>query len=60
MDLFTLGVITAGIVIGAAVTVTILRAKRRRSPPVVGRLDFDSYKEGELDKRGLIDRTKWH
>ncbi|BAH74199.1 hypothetical protein [Solidesulfovibrio magneticus] len=60
MDLFTLGVIIAGIVIGAAVTVTILRAKRRRSPPVAGRFDSDGYKESELGKRGLIDRTKWH
>ena len=60
MDLFTLGVIIAGIVFGAAVAVAILRAKRRRSPPEAGRFDFDGYKESELSKRGLIDRTKWH
>lgn len=60
MDLFALGVVIAGIVIGAAVTVAILRAKRRKSPPVPRRFDFDGYKESELDMRGLIDRTKWH
>lgn len=34
MDLFTLGVTVAGIVLSAAVTVATLRVKRRRSLPV--------------------------
>ena len=46
-------------VTGAAITVVLLRAKRKQSPPVIGRLNFDSYKAGELDQRGLLDRTKW-
>ena len=46
-------------VTGAAITVVLLRAKRKQSPPVIGRLNFDSYKADELDQRGLLDRTKW-
>ncbi|KHK01644.1 MAG: hypothetical protein ACP59X_05040 [Solidesulfovibrio sp. DCME] len=60
MDIFILGVTLAGIVIGTVITLVILRTKRKQSSPVKKRFDFDGYKAGELDKRGLIDRTKWH
>ena len=56
MDSLTaIGVIFAGIIIGAAITVVILRAKRKQSP---ARFTFDDYKARELDRRGLLDRTK--
>lgn len=56
MDTLTaIGVTVAGIIIGAAITVVILRAKRKQSP---SRFPFDAYKARELDRRGMIDRTK--
>lgn len=40
--------------------VVILRTKRRDAGSVPGVFDFDNYKEGELSRRGLFDKTKWH
>ena len=44
----------------ALVTVFVLRTKRHDAGSVPGRFDFDGYKEGELTRRGVFDKTKWH
>ena len=51
---------TIGLAVLALVAIFVWKAKRRRSPPEAGRFDFDGYKASELNRRGLIDRTKWH
>ena len=53
-----IAVALAGAVL-ALVAVFVLKAKHQPGS-VHGRFDFDGYKEGELNRRGLIDRTKWH
>lgn len=55
-------IITAALAVGVFVLVAIfvLRTKRHDGGSVPGRFDFDGYKESELSKRGLFDKTKWH
>lgn len=55
-------IITAALAVGvvALVAVFVLRTKRRDAGSVPGRFDFDGYKEGELTRRGVFDKTKWH
>ena len=48
--------------VGAAIAVVILfilMAKRHDAGTVVGRFNFDGYKESELSQRGVQDKTKW-
>lgn len=54
-------IITAALItaVFTLLAVVVLRAKRHDSGTVPGRFDFDGYKEGELSKRGLFDKTKW-
>ncbi|WP_428558903.1 MAG: hypothetical protein ACP59X_12900 [Solidesulfovibrio sp. DCME] len=42
----------------ALVAVFVLRTKRHDAGSVPGRFDFDQYKEGELNRRGMPDRPK--
>lgn len=55
-------IITAALAVGALalVAVFVLRTKRHDAGSVPGRFDFDGYKEGELTRRGVFDKTKWH
>ena len=48
------------IVVLALVSVFVLKAKHRPGS-VHGdfRFDFDGYKTSELNRRGLLDRTRW-
>lgn len=46
-------------VIFALLALFALKAKRRDPGNIPGRFDFDRYKEGELSRRGLFDKTKW-
>lgn len=36
-----------------------LADKRQDGGSVPGRFDFDRYKQSELSRRGLFDKTKW-
>ena len=38
----------------------VLRTKRHDGGSVPGRFNFDGYKESELTRRGVFDKTKWH
>lgn len=54
-------IITAALAVGvfALVAVFVLRAKRHDGGTVPGPFHFDRYKQHELSKRGLFDKTKW-
>jgi len=54
-------IITAALAVGVFVLVAFLalRTKRHDAGNVPGRFNFDSYKESELSKRGMFDKTKW-
>jgi len=43
----------------ALVAYLILRTKRQDNGSVHGHFHFDHYKQNELSKRGLFDKTKW-
>jgi len=43
----------------ALVAVFILRTKRHDAGSVPGRFDFADFKDRELSKRGVFDRTEW-
>lgn len=49
-------VITAAL---AGAAVSVLKAKHQPGS-VHGDFRFDRHKEGELSRRGLLDRTQWH
>lgn len=53
-------IIAAALAMGALalVAVFVLRTKRHDAGSVPGRFDFDGYKESELNRRGMLDRTK--
>ena len=54
-------IITGIIVLATLAVMAIFVLKAKRQPGSVhGRFDFDGYKEGELSRRGLLDRTQWH
>ena len=55
-------IITAALAVGVFTLVAIfaLRAKRHDAGSVPGRFNFDGYKESELTRRGVFDKTKWH
>ncbi|BAH75005.1 hypothetical protein [Solidesulfovibrio magneticus] len=55
-------IIAAALAMGvlAMVAAFVLRNKRHDAGSVPGRFDFDGYKEGELTRRGVFDKTKWH
>ncbi|BAH74201.1 hypothetical protein [Solidesulfovibrio magneticus] len=48
----------AGAVLAAA-AIFVMKAKHRPGS-VHGDFRFDRHKEGELSRRGLLDRTQWH
>lgn len=54
-------IIAAVLAVGvfALVAVFVLRTKRHNSGSVPGHFHFDHYKQNELSKRGLFDKTKW-
>ena len=54
-----IAVALAGAVL-ALVAVFVLRTKRHDAGSVPGRFNFDGYKESELTRRGVFDKTKWH
>ena len=53
--------IITGIIVLAALALAAIFAMRAKPRPgsIHGGFHFDRYKEGELSRRGLIDRTKW-
>ncbi len=51
---------TIGLAVLALLAIFVLKAKHHDAGSVHGHFDFDGYKAGELNRRGLIDRTKWH
>ena len=54
-------IITAALAAGALALVAVfaLRTKRHDAGSVPGRFNFDGYKESELTRRGVFDKTKW-
>jgi len=54
-------IIVIALAVGAVALVAVLalRIKRHDAGNVPGRFNFDGYKEGELTRRGLFDKTKW-
>ncbi|MFP5259455.1 MAG: hypothetical protein ACLGQH_10570 [Acidobacteriota bacterium] len=54
-------IITAALItaVFALLAVIVLRSKRHDSGTAPGRFELAGYKEGELSKRGLFDKTKW-
>jgi len=54
-------IIAIALAVGAFVLVAVLalRIKRHDAGNVPGRFDFDRYKETELTRRGVFDKTKW-
>lgn len=54
-------IFTAALVVAVLALVAIFITKAKHQPGSVhGRFDFDGYKEGELNRRGLFDKTKWN
>lgn len=50
------------LLLGVVIILVVLyamMAKRHDAGPVPGHFDFDRYKESELSRRGLFDKTKW-
>ncbi len=45
--------------VGIPVAIYFFTAKPPGGGSVPGRFDFDRYKESELSRRGLFDKTKW-
>ncbi|MFU2207161.1 hypothetical protein [Solidesulfovibrio sp. C21] len=43
----------------ALVAIFAIAANRHDGATVPGHFDFDRYKQNELSKRGLFDKTKW-
>ena len=54
-------IVTGIIVLAVLALVAIFITKAKHRPGSVhGDFHFDRHKAGELNRRGLIDRTKWH
>jgi hypothetical protein len=51
-------IITAFVGIGVLLGLYVARAKEKRDIHI-SRFDFASFKDRELSKRGVLDRTKW-
>ena len=53
-------IIAAALAVGLLIlaAVFVLRTKRHDGDSVPSRFNFDGYKEGELSRRGMLDRTK--
>jgi hypothetical protein len=51
--------ITLAVGVIVLVAVLVLRTKRQDGGSVPGFFHFDHYKQNELSKRGLFDKTKW-
>jgi hypothetical protein len=54
-------IIIAVVFVGLAVLVALYVARARESKDIriSGRFDFADFKDRELSKRGVFDRTKW-
>lgn len=54
-------IIAIALAVGFMVLLVVLglRIKRHNAGSVPGRFDFDKYKEGELNRRGMLNRTNW-
>ena len=57
MDWIFIGITVLAVL--ALVAVFILKAKHRPGS-VHGDFRFDRHKTGELNRRGLFDKTQWH
>jgi hypothetical protein len=44
----------------ALAAIFAIAAHRYDGATVPGHFDFDRYKQNELSRRGLFDKTKWH
>ena len=54
-------IFTAALAVAVLAMVAIFIWKAKHQPGSVhGDFHFDRHKAGELNRRGLIDRTKWH
>ena len=53
-------VVAIAVVVFILVAVFVLRTKRQDGGSVPGQFNFDGYKESELTRRGVFDKTKWH
>ena len=53
-------VLAIAVVVFILAAVFVLRTKRHDGGSVPGRFNFDGYKESELTRRGVFDKTKWH
>jgi hypothetical protein len=51
--------IALGVGVVVLMVVLALRAKSHGGGSVSGGFDFEKYKEGELARRGVYDKTKW-
>jgi hypothetical protein len=49
----------AFIVVAALVALYVAKTKARKDVSIPGRFDFAEFKDRELSKRGVFDRTKW-
>ena len=45
--------------IAALVALHVAKARERKDIRIPGRFDFADFKDRELSKRGVFDRTKW-
>lgn len=52
-------IIGGGVLVAIVIGAVIFGNKSRGDGSVPGRFDFDSYKDREFAKRGLLDKTKW-
>ncbi|MFP5258426.1 MAG: hypothetical protein ACLGQH_05320 [Acidobacteriota bacterium] len=51
--------ISLAVGIVALIVLLAMTGQRKDGGPVKGHFDFDRYKQTELSKRGLFDKTKW-
>ena len=58
MDVFAYIAIAVLAILGFVVL--FVRVAKHQPGSVHGDFHFDRHKAGELNRRGLIDRTKWH
>ncbi len=54
-----IGIALAGGLVFALAALLALRSKRSDGGSVPGFFHFDHYKQSELSKRGLFDKTRW-
>ena len=52
-------VVVAFVGIAALVALYVARVREGKDVQIPGRFDFADFKDRELSKRGVFDRTKW-